>query len=336
MDTFYTKYIKYKSKYFELKGQTGGDGKPCDDAKKIPNITIVQILREYDCNYNQLNTNTNLKQLLVDFNYDIFVRINIEQPDLITVANLKSKGFPLLFLKDKGFPLVELKKAGFTLEELKEAEFNVYRLKEAEFLLEQLKQVGFSARELKSAGFTLKELKEAGVSASELKSAGFSAIDLKKAGFTAMNLKKAGFTLSNFKEAGFTSSELNSAGFSAVDLTEAGVTLEGSLKLKYEADLDNIKRLKKEGLTVIQIKEKGYSLNKIKNAGLFSYKDLKEAGIKFIDLLTDNEKKIRNSILDEKLRRLKEAEFPITEFIGISIDKLRKAGYTEEQLKKLS
>lgn len=99
---YYTKYMKYKSKYIKEKGQTGGVGKPCDDAFKIPNITIGQILREYDCDYNQINRN--LRQLLVDFRYHDFVKTNQEYPEQqITVADLIKRSLIYHILKTKSF-----------------------------------------------------------------------------------------------------------------------------------------------------------------------------------------------------------------------------------------
>ena len=112
MDNYYTKYLKYKSKYLELKGystdsitktkqstsninsayytkyiknkyikekgQTGGVGKPCSETLGITGITIATILREYDCDYNQINKD--FMRQLEQFKYDDFVSANKEYP----------------------------------------------------------------------------------------------------------------------------------------------------------------------------------------------------------------------------------------------------------------
>jgi uncharacterized protein YjbI with pentapeptide repeats len=289
-------------------------------------------------------------QELIDAEYDVMelisegytiedlIRVHISASQLMkagfTASALKGAGFDLLALKIAGFDLLALKIAGFDASALKGVGFDASALKGVGFDAIALKGAGFDAFNLKQAGFNALEFKKAGFDANNLKSALFTALELKNAGFTLSDLKEARFTLSDLKEAGFTLSDLQKVGYGTIQLKEAGFTLDELLKLKYETDLGNIIKLKEEGFNAKEIKKKGYSLNKIKNAELFSYEELKEAGVKFIDLLTTDEKNLRSSIPDDKVKKLKEAGFSITDFKGISSDILLKAGFTLDELKK--
>jgi len=251
MNNYYSKYIKYKSKYLELKGykidsisydayqtkyikekgQTGGVNKPCDDALKISDITIATILREYDCNYNQILKN--FEKLLNKFNYNEFNEINkitIRNflKKKITIRNLLDKQFPIDFLLKKHFPAPELKKAGvsvedyikenisiftilqhFTLDELSNHyEFIKYKLLEQMIwrhfvLLRDLNalKINISMEDfLNKLKFSIKDLRDAGFTINDFKVKGFSEKDLKQAGFTAWDMQLSKYTVKQLIE----------------------------------------------------------------------------------------------------------------------------------------
>ena len=214
MDNYYTKYIKYKNKYLELKKVNDGTyytknikekkliggvlgTAPCPSTIGLFGFTFGSIwsyLREYNCTYKELLRKIPDKVNVIT--YTDFQRTNRDnKQNSLTVANLRSRDFPALFLKNRGFPLGVLKVEGFTVSELKEAGFSAGELKE-HFILYILIEAGFNAGELKEAGFSAYKLKEAGFSVNELKGVGFSAALLKVAEFNASELKGAGFDAS--------------------------------------------------------------------------------------------------------------------------------------------
>jgi len=243
MDNYYTKYVKYKNKYIELKKVNDGmyytknitekeliggvlGTAPCPSTIGFFGFTFGSVwyfLREYKCTYQQLLEKINDKVNAIT--YTDFQRINRDnKQNPLTVANLRSRGFPALFLKDRGFTLDVLKVGGFTLSELKQAGFSASELKQATFTLYQLKEGGFSVGELEQVGFNLYELITIGFNLQELK--------------THFNLKRLNmyFTLHQLKEAGGSASELRQTGFNAKELKEAGFTLEDLIRSQFTYD----------------------------------------------------------------------------------------------------
>ncbi len=250
-------------------------------------------LREFDCTYQQLLEK--IPDKVNAITYTDFLLINRDnKQNPLTVANLKSRGFPASFLKVIGFPLDVLKKAEFSVSELKEARFSASELKQVGFTLEQLKkaeiplqelkeefniyelkQVGFTLQELKAhftlkrlnVHFTLHEIKEAGLSAKELKSAGFHAKELKEAGFTLEDLIRSQFTYVELLEGGIRIDYID------IDINDYDKHLEDVIKrldnpqliMAILEDDKNIgKHLLELGLSIIELKRGGITAKELK------------------------------------------------------------------------
>ncbi len=156
---YYNKYLKYKNKYLKFKEQNGGMGKT-----KCPQLyegqSVAALLREYDCTYRQI-PKTNL---LDKFDYCALQEANLDETKhKITIADLKSRGFPPKFFKDKGFPINELIEAGYLVFKLIEAGFTYKDMKDAGISLKTLNKSGLDItaedtfKKLKDAGYTIKD-----------------------------------------------------------------------------------------------------------------------------------------------------------------------------------
>jgi ribosomal protein L13E len=244
--------MKYKTKYIKEKGQTGGVGKPCSDALKIHNITIATILREYDCDYDEIKKN--FPNQLSQFNYDTI------KSESITIRNLLEKKFPIKFLLESEFSISELKQAGvsiddfikenilillilqhFTMEELsKHYAFIKEKLlfimgKSRTFLIRNLGDynINISIKEfLEKLNFTIKDLRDAGFNIKQIKDEGISDKDLKEAGFTASEMRELSYDAKKLRELGYTVDELIRAGFDATKLKDAGITFDNYISDK--------------------------------------------------------------------------------------------------------
>jgi intracellular multiplication protein IcmE len=252
-----------------------------------------------------------------------------------SASELRQAGFSANALKEEGFSISELRQAGFSAKELRQAEFSISELRQAGFGANELRQAEFSANALKEEGFSAYELKQAGYRAYELINVDFNEGELKQMGFSAKELRQEWFTLEKLKKGGFTASELKSAAYSALELKNVGFTLEQLEHAGYNKDIIKILKLKVEGKSIEELKNKPYNFRLIQlKEGGFSYKELKEAGSKFVDLLTEQEKNDRQHINVYKLKKLKEAGFPTIDFRGINSFALIKAGFTDTELKE--
>ena len=296
MDNYYTKYVKYKNKYIELKrGLVGGvlGTEPCPSTIGFYGITFGSIwyyLREYNCTYPLLLQK--IPDKVDAITYDDFQRTNREnKQNLLTVQDLRSREFPALFLKNKKFPLGVLYKAGFTLQQLKDAgfplqqlktEFNIHELKEAGFTLQELKQAEFNLRYL-NVHFTLHEIKDAGISAKELKEAGFSAKELKEAGFTLEDLIRSQFTYDDLWRNRITINYIDSDDTNFKNIIERLDNPQKITKILNENKGENllnlelsIIELKKAGITAKELKEEGADPRELIDAG-FTLQELIDA-----------------------------------------------------------
>jgi hypothetical protein len=145
MDNYYTKYLKYKNKYLELKRANGGVGvmggsvgsggvgsggvvirggylgdEPCPKTFGVFDFTLMSVwayLRKYDCTFMTLLDK--IPKKVEAITYDDFLRTNRENPTkLITVQNLRERGFTKKFLLRKGFLEEVLNKVWLPLEQL--------------------------------------------------------------------------------------------------------------------------------------------------------------------------------------------------------------------------
>ena len=273
MDNYYTKYLKYKNKYIELKrancGIGGGGGvimggsdgvirggylgsKQCPETFGLFNLTTKSVwyyLRKYRCKYDELFKK--IPRTVNAITYADFERSNNEHPEYqqITIKDLLNRGFPVEFLRERGF-LEGIKKE--LKKELKVRDI-LYYLYDAEYIedksgsLEKIKNYEFTIADFEDSWHTPttrpKILKRAGFSATELKKADYPADTLKRAGFTFKELQEAEFPLTELKSAGFNAEELKKEGFTADELEKAKILLD---KLTKEVSLSE---LKKEGFT---------------------------------------------------------------------------------------
>jgi intracellular multiplication protein IcmE len=283
MDNYYTKYLKYKNKYLELKrangvigviggGVIGGGGgvgsggvgsviwgdylghEPCPSTFGIYGMTTKSVwyyLRNYNCTFEDLNKK--IPEKVDAITYTDFLRTNSEYFEnyKITIEYLLFRGFPVEFLRERGF-LEEIKK----IKKVHEILYYLYSPNEIEKesgSLEKIKNYKFTIADFEISWSIpekrLKILKRAGFSASELKIAGYSANTLKKTGFTFKELQEAEFPLTELKSAGFNAEELKKEGFTIRSLNQMGYTLQ---------------ELKKAWITATQLKEAGYSSEELK------------------------------------------------------------------------
>ena len=236
MNNYYTKYLKYKNKYLELKRITekelvGGVVGESSCILSFFSTSIWNNLQKYNCNYEDIKKK--FPNEILKFSYNEFLQSNKGRVDRkIEVSDLKDRGFPADVLKKAGFPLSELNKAGFSLIDLKEAGFSAINLRTLNVSLSDLKEAGFSATDLKNVGFdiymlmcifTNDELKEAGFTTNKTNPDRYLEIGrkvcnkinakvLKDEGYTVDELKDW-YLLDNLIEAGFTDDELIKAGF---------------------------------------------------------------------------------------------------------------------------
>ena len=259
MDNYYTKYLKYKNKYIELKKQHGGVVGTWPCALSILPMSIWDNLQNYNCNYEAI-----LKKFpKLQLSYNDFLINRDSNGKQIEVKDFKSRKFPAKVLKEAGFPASELKTAGYTLDELKIA--------------------GYTLSELNKAGFSLKDLKIAGSSLIELRKLAGSLIDLKDAGFTAMDFKKEGYEIVRIMCI-FTNEELRQAGFTA-GKTDPEKYLEIGRAVCTKTDA---KTLKYQSYTANQLKD-WYTLEDLIKAE-FTDAELIEAG--FSQYVIDDQKGI--------------------------------------------
>jgi intracellular multiplication protein IcmE len=237
-DLYYKKYLKYKSKYLELRGsgQIGGL-KPCPSGffgvlgQKIKSYRTL--IKSHDCKYPQL------EKEFEGFTYAKFRETNIRHhKDQLTIKELKERGFPLAFFIDRtndpsprNYPrniliapyIQEIKKwwwpADFKPDDFLQAEYTVAKLKEKDYSVELLINIGFTADKIREAGFTPDEiitgLTNTRKDLNELKALEFTIEELKKSRFDKSQFKKNQakefrklYTLLQLKDAGFTVDDL--------------------------------------------------------------------------------------------------------------------------------
>ena len=199
MLNYQKKYLKYKTKYLELKNQIGS-GECSFVFHNQENAIKAYMCHEYpkDIDKKREFKITDLKKFNI---------IHLRFANL-TEEWIKNNKFKEI---NNGFSAKELKEAGFSAKDLKNYDNDIIASKykafasKLEFTPIELKESGFSAKELKEAGFDARKLKY--FPSKQLKDLGFSAIELKDARFQAVDLKGL-----------FTNEKLKEAGFSAVDL----------------------------------------------------------------------------------------------------------------------
>jgi uncharacterized protein YjbI with pentapeptide repeats len=328
---YYSKYMKYKTKYITEKGLVGGELTPCKDVGNLKSIfkSVWWYIRETDCNYKALLEKIGDKVNAIT--YDDFSRTNSGHTNdkKITIQHLKDREFTALFLKEKGFPLKELKDAEFNALQLKVAGFPLNELKDAGFNATELKNVWFSAGDLYKAGFTLEELINANFSAANLYYAGFTLQELKSRGFSAGDLYYDKFNASQIKDAGFSAKDLYHNWFNASQLKNAKFSATELRDAEF-----TLQELINAKFSATELKDAKFSATELTNAG-FNVSQLKDAGFSAGELRNakftlQQLKNAEFSALD-----LKNAEFSATELrdAKFTLQQLTNAGFSATELK---
>lgn len=339
MDTFYNKYIKYKSKYFELKGYSidkiatintykskhinefglvGGVGgtEPCPAFFGTLHSSIFWYLRNKLCTYSDFIKKLDPSDIMwTNFTWTEFQRTNGERNHVgkeIEVRDLKERGFPALYLTEKGFPLEELRKGGYTIADLIKPYPCQYphQLPPSET---PIQDIGYTPGYLKYVGYTIEEFHEYKkslvfpripdcFSIKKLLDYEFSPSEIKSIGFTIydfLNLIKYDKTHSY----NVSPSLIIKAGFSADEILELPET--------YNDDIyEHIRSLKRMGYSIVQLK-------------IFSKKTLRLGGFEINDFMKAG----------FTAEQLKKAGFTISDIIKCYANQLKEAGFTAIQLK---
>eukprot|EP00930_Biecheleria_cincta_P044635 TRINITY_DN3072_c0_g2_i2.p1 TRINITY_DN3072_c0_g2~~TRINITY_DN3072_c0_g2_i2.p1 ORF type:complete len:679 (-),score=108.11 TRINITY_DN3072_c0_g2_i2:127-2109(-) len=170
--------------------------------------------------------------------------------------------------------------------------------------------------------------------AKQLKDKGASVLELKDKGYGIVPLKGAGFTLGQLNHAGFSIQELEDAGISASDLRQ-------ELGREFEA-----KKLKDNGLSLRDIKMKGYNVRQLRGAGFgvtdftaagVLLRQLNEAGFSAAEWKSARFDATRLKAFCFTVEELKEAGFSCAELkeASFTATDLRRAGFSSAELKSL-
>lgn len=360
-DLYYKKYLKYKSKYLELRGsgQIGGL-KPCPFFKLL--TSPYELIKSHDCKYPQL------KEKFKDFTYAKFLKSRL------TIQDLKDKDFPLDFFLDRRYPkeilvvpYIDILKDGyslFTLEHFEKAKCDVAFLKTKMYTIRKLILIGFSALEIRN-NFTLDEIINAienmhkDISLSELKKLGFilnelikwrKPCDFKINGYTLQELKNVGFTalylrlcydIKDFIKVGYTINDLLI--FSYDDLLSNGFTAQqilDAITIEYNNDKYNYNNIRSvlyfrmKGISAAKLKEKGFNIIYFKEAG-FNVQQLISDGFSLTELKTGGFTASELKSYEYGVAELKNAGFGVKELkkAGFDIEALKSAGFSESDLK---
>lgn len=178
----------------------------------------------------------------------------------------------------------------------------------------------------------LRLARQAGVEAEELICRGCACPLLKAAGYTAGDLKAIGLTAEQLRDCGFSEKQLLAAGISkTVKETKEKAPLSASSGY---CSPENIKKMREQGVSALEIKNKGCDIEALKAAGFtpaelkaagFSAKQLKDAGFSAQEL----------KAAGYSAKDLHDAGFSAAELkkAGFSAKELKDAGFSAGQLK---
>ena len=203
-DIYYKKYLKYKSKYAELKGQNGSE---CPESNE--GYTKAQLIK-MECTKDKFDISSITRE-----------EIDVYNSDKITLADLIKADFSLLeiitFERKNGIINLDSLKylmRVYSHKELKEAGITINEFKNAGLSYKDIYNIKFRAGDYKNENITTTDLKNAGLNAYHLGIIGFTCKELKEAGFTVIQIKGTGiFKVNDFKDAGYTLRELLDADF---------------------------------------------------------------------------------------------------------------------------
>jgi hypothetical protein len=345
MDTFYSKYIKYKSKYFQLKGYNldkiktintndtykskyikykskyikeneliGGvlGTTPCPTDFGRFGRSIFKYLRETNCDFDFFYKKIDQSdEMWTKFTWENFLRTNSKHPQQqLEVTDLKARGFPGSYLCRKQFPLLELIEANYTFDELK----NDRTCTNGSVVK------GLTAKELKDAGYSIDDFKTSYTKWKELKllfGIWFTITDLLNAGFAAKEIKQIGFTFKDFYNYYNFEKKFGQDFFRII--VDAEFTPDEP-KLN-EWDIDDVNKL----INIIIEHKSKYKLGQLKN---FRIDLLIAVGYTISDLLAEGI--TRERILQEiKYIKYKQDIFIQLKSNNFTIDEIIKADYNK-------
>lgn len=362
MDNYYSKYIKYKNKYLELKGVkdsasinntmkqstsindayytkyikekglVGGVVTKCDDVTFIQSFgrSVGWHLRNTDCDF--LHLLDKLKKKLNTFTRNEFLRTNLEHPEKITVLQLRNRGFSASFLREMQFRVADLKDV-FTLSELKKEGFLAREFEHGGCTLPELEAIGFTYEELLGAfdryAFHLYELVYKDRNIQSFSSEDFCS---KLHGYVnPETFRQAGISVRDLRDfAGTSAKSMKLLGFPLQKLIDAGYDTTDLIPKKYDTIRDFISNgykitdLISNHINVSQLKKEGFTAEELKEAGI-TVEKLKEAGYNATEL----------QILEFNASELKNGLFTLQQLIAVySVTSLIEAGYKIEDLIK--
>jgi hypothetical protein len=282
---YYIKYLKYKSKYLKYKEQIGGAlgtvPFPEDVTVEISQLTVSDLLRNYNCNYAKIFKY--FPDKLECFAYNVLQEENSDKSKhQITINDLRIRGFPPNFFLNKNYPITELIEGGYLHFKL-----------------------------IENGGFTFRDMKEAGILFGDLKlKSGYGRVPDKNTPEILQAIKIAGYNIKEFSyniplegiiNAGFTLPEIMSIDkFSKNDLlkhfSDEEISNVPDIEYTKEEILNKIKgdfhsssneKLKginntrknkinlsliKDDVPIIILFKAGYSLEELKRVGFTSSK----------------------------------------------------------------
>jgi ribosomal protein L13E len=391
MDNYYTKYLKYKNKYLELKrangaiiggvgsggvgsGVIGSNGvvisggnlgtKPCPTTFGVFDFTLMSVwdyLRKYDCTFMTLLDK--IPKKVEAITYDYFLRTNRENPTkMITVQNLRERGFTKKFLLKKGFLEQALNEVWLPLEQLQTLkrsghsaieiyikdtqEPNLINIskeiadgkKLADFIVyddrTQWSSFRYPIRDLRYF-FSIKDFKEAYPQMCTNNGKQY------KTPFYGYMNDGSGNDSHNLRQI-FDDSEMRKIVGFITELEEKDDTVQlRNLRI-------GIYKLKSYGYSATELKNAGYSAKELKDAG-YTPQELREAGydehmieiINVVDIIIAkiNEAGIKKDttkkVSEYSAKDLKDAGYSAKELkdAGYSAKELKDAGYSAKELK---
>jgi intracellular multiplication protein IcmE len=248
-DTYKSKYLKYKSKYINEIGLIGGvvGVEQCPDNFGRFDKSIFYYLRNTKCEHVDFLKIPPDDRRWTNFTWENFVRTNSERKHrdtVIKVKDLKDRFFPGFFLRERGFPLEELRNGGYTIAEL--------RIKEG-------KSIKISVNKLLLAGYTIDDFKKDyngwRQTNIEVRGTWFNIKEFLDANIEPIDIKKIGFSFGNFLHAyescECTAIQVYDAKFDADDIYSTYRHLDNNNK---NIIINLIKDLKSLGFSVDKLK----------------------------------------------------------------------------------
>ena len=183
----------------------------------------------------------------------------------------------------------------------------------------------------REAGVTVSELRCQGCECPSLRLAGYNAGSLKQAGYSAGALKACGYTIKDLIAAGFSAKDLQEAGFTPDELKAAGVSMTSDAS--NQCDVETLKRLKAQGMSAAELKDKGCSVKALLAAG-FTPAELRAAGFSAGELLANgvSPSDLLDAGFTPKALNAAGVSARVLKDAGVAASSMTQAGYTHGEL----